>query len=462
MGKSNYDDIDQLFNRGLAHHEIEVGDKNAMWQRIIDQKRKKRYPFFLSGAILLVLTCGLGLRTIYGTTSLSQTPSEVQFNNQGHPKQADTPFKIISSTFSRSNVSAEEMIDKKIEETTSDSFAEDTVQSKLRNPKSSTISNSKPSLNLVNINLENNNNEDKEINETILKENEIALQNRNIVTQFEKANLLPVERLNVPTLALKPVLRDKNPLNDCVVGNDGKVFIDIYSSIMLPMDQTSLANDAIDRQAYLDLWNTRYTTLPAIGGGIKVGYEMPIGVTLSGGIEYQKFESQYKTIQQVTERTTIYDPEAYFYYDDNNQVVFVGDSVTAVTTYDRTLSFANTTSMLNVPIDFSYRLLQKGGLAVSVFAGANFNLSLTYKGHYLRSDGSLVAIDDSNEQTYVTTKLGLGLMGGVRLGYLVNEHIEAYVSPTFKYNRSSYWQADQAIQQSRHFIGTMVGLRYHF
>jgi len=192
------------------------------------------------------------------------------------------------------------------------------------------------------------------------------------------------------------------------------------------------------------------------------GYEFGSGLSIAGGAEYQRLESQYETIQTITERVTVYDPEAFFFFDDQGQIVYVGDSVTAISTYDRTLSVSNSTTMIHIPVELSYPLLSKGNWKIKGIAGAVMNLSLQYRGRYVRPDLSVIEINAANASSYISTNIGLSVEGGVHLGYKIGEEWELYLSPRFRYNQQSYILTTEVVNQSRHFVNLRSGLQYRF
>ena len=241
----------------------------------------------------------------------------------------------------------------------------------------------------------------------------------------------------------------------------GHLFLDVYSSFGLPIDNVSLQSGSEDEQDYLALWNDRYQSLSSISGGVMIGYSMNNGLEISAGGEYQLIESQYRTTQRVTEIIRVYDPMAYFFTDDDGNTVWVADSVSAVSVYDRTTSIANRSTLLSVPFQLSYPIYQKGVWQVRAVGGGAFNFSLEHRGQHLRSNQQLVQLDDNNRNNFISPRIGVSIEAGLQFGTFVGERLELYASPRYRYNRQSYLVSTEAISVARDFIGLRVGAKYH-
>lgn len=245
-------------------------------------------------------------------------------------------------------------------------------------------------------------------------------------------------------------------------GVEGNLFVDGYVSGGLPIDHVSLQSSTQDQVDYLDLWNERVQSLSSFSGGLMIGYQFGSGLEISSGAEYQRIEAQYQTTQRVTEIIQVYDPMAFFFIDDAGNTVWVADSVSAVSVYDRTTSIANRSSLLSVPFQLSYPLLQKGPWQLRAVGGGSFNFSIEHKGVFLREDQQVVPLDDTSVTTFMAPRIGLSIEAGLQLSTLFGERMELYLSPRYRYNRQSYLVRSEALSVSRDFIGIRVGAKYHF
>ena len=153
---------------------------------------------------------------------------------------------------------------------------------------------------------------------------------------------------------------------------------------------------------------------------------------------------------------------AFFFFDQNNEIVWVGDSVTSVTTFDRTISHANTTELVNLPIHLSYRFAQVGPFNIKATVGGILNLSVQYRGRFLQPDMTLQIVDESNQDQFVATSLGIGFEGDIDASYYLGGNWELYLSPRYRFNQSSYFSNNQSIRTSRDYIGLRTGVRYLF
>ena len=244
-------------------------------------------------------------------------------------------------------------------------------------------------------------------------------------------------------------------------GIKGNLFVESYVFGGVPIDHVSLEENALEQTDYLNLWEDRFESLSTFSGGLMVGYQLGSGLEISGGAEYQRIEAQYETVQRVTEIIQVFDPMAFFFIDDDGNTVWVADSVSAVSVYDRTTSISNRSSLLNIPFQLSYPIYQKGPWQLRAVGGGSFNFSIEHKGVFLRDNQQLVQLDDTSAATFMASKIGLCIEGWLQLSTFLTERMEFYVSPRYRYSRQSYLAQSEILSVSRDLVGLRVGAKYH-
>lgn len=472
MEKSNHHHIDQLFKKQLEQHSASVVDSNVLWDQIQNKKDRRKSIFYLLGIGMLIVLFSLSelKYNSHITDQFQANASSSSMTQNGLLLPLSQDKQTSTSILSEAIDSEIETFEKNISKTATYAIASGT-ESGPSNISSSAaggggIDKEKLLHQLVEL-------ADKYNSETLLLEEEVEnissqddLTKRSLdinsakLTSPLKSIPNDFAQLEVPKVQIPLLKRDRNPLNDCVIDGANRLFFDLYTSGTFSLDQMSL-NQGSDRSDYLALWDERYQTLPGINFGAQIGYKINNKAAIKGGIEYQTFQTQYTEVKTITERTTIIDPMAFFYYDANNEIVWVADTVLAISIYDQTNKFANTISQLNLPVSLEYKLLDRKPFSITAEAGMNLNFRLNYKGVFLDNDGSLTDISNTNE-TYLAPSLGLGVEGGLRFGYFLSDHWEAAITPSFSSNQSSYWSATRLINQSRSFVRLKGGVRYHF
>ncbi len=489
MKKPLSNDIDHMFRQHFHGHEVPVSNKDQLWYRIQPDKKNKFLPWILTLGILLASG------VTYSIWNEQQNKNNDLYTDITLKTQLSNPTQINDIRISK--------IENILDSASPDLATHNSnTLTGYRNNSALTIQ-SNPELSQVVNNQQNtapqtpsilNDKSTQHTHESKTRKNVKFLQSNN--AEEPRTNNQPISNISekhapAPAFApthypilqkkssslpdlyqrinrLKPVMQLPKLKNGnigilaCDAVTKGRFYLDLYSLAALPLDNNSLNPGNTDQIEYLNTWNERYESLPAISIGGALGYKLPSGIDIALGIEYQRLESQYKTKQTITERITIYDPNAYFFYDDNDNVVWVGDSVTAISTYDRTVAIGNITTLLNVPVQISYSLYQKGPWRLKANAAAIFNISMRFRGRYLRPDFSLITIDAANSPTYTNTTIGVSIEGGLHLGYWVKDRWELYASPRYRFNQQSYWNNREVLNQRRHFIGVRLGVQYHF
>ncbi len=501
MRKSDHD-IDNLFSSHFEEFEVSVSDKESLWRKINPDRSSRRFLFFMFFGVVLT-SCLM----------IAWTVDEIEYNKGAAGGGSDeSTVKTLyidkeQDSQGQSNEELTERIEAILEKADNEIDLKKVEKNRAKNFPISSEPNAVQKANQRNSDsrgkeLQGNGRESRGLTKGAIAgldkhqakdgevEGEMTGQHSSdespIVTlaQQEADNLVEVESepflrkqdlylSELSTHSIKDLdgqrtLLDELSKNKLVcsttgraVAGSGHFFVDVYGNLSLPIDHVSLQSGSEDQLDYLSLWNDRYQSLSSFAGGLMVGYSMNNGLEISAGGEYQRIESQYQTTQRVTEIIRVYDPMAYFFTDDDGNTVWVADSVSAVSVYDRTTSVANRSSLISVPFQLSYPVFQKGTWQIRAVGGGAFNFSLDHKGQHLRSNQQLVQLDDDNVGNFIAPRIGLSIEAGLQIGTFVGDRVELYASPRYRYNRQSYLVGSEALSVARDFVGIRVGAKYH-
>ncbi len=487
-------DIDQLFQNHFDKHEVEVRDPESLWKKISTPQKKRR------GGIIIFLIIGGAflLNALISTNEVYHNEKEnlqealsssVEINDQQETRdsktdtlsaqltirnteqtsQGTTEINAAKKTVNISDVNEAAIIDMASNKShlikeNQEPFKSVRLQPSDLRERSRTYFEQTTQVTLAanqnfqkttdHLVLPNIRPQDKSLSDAILISRSLS---KNQLQQLTTLPLTPLERQISPP-AFKNGRMEKCEI-DKVRFNP---FVEAYGTIAVPREVISLAPFAADQTQYLADFNEGFNPVSSLSGGFAIGNYWTNGIGASIGLEYQRIESQYQSKQTITETSTIFDPMAFFFFDQNNEIVWVGDSVTSVTTFDRTIAHAVTTELINLPVQVSYQVMQKDRWNIEAVATGVFNLSLTYRGRFLTSDGTLQVVTASNQDQYIRPRIGVALEGGINLNYGLGPNWELYISPRYRFNSSSYLVSQSALQLSRDFFGVRTGLRYLF
>jgi len=486
MKRSNNSDIDRLFQSHFDMHEVPVEDKNALWRSIHPKRSRRILPFFIFLGLISAICVSFivnqkNIKTpTLNESSIANNEIESEFAAI-HSKQAKAVTGIKDKiTDTPESLSQLETIEKELrDEEVNNQLKVNLLEDNQKKSSQDSGISSKETTDNQNIDeiaskhydLPNPTVESKSFLESNSTEDLLhSLPVKSYVTN-EAIIINPIYKGSISNLPIAKsemdisssfLKKDKNPLDDCIAGVGGHFYVDVYSLVGAPLEEVKLKSGFEDQTTYLSNWDEKYSTFPSVSVGTMIGYEFTSGLDIAVGAEYQKMESQYENTQTIIESITIYDPMAYFFYDDNNEVVWVGDSVTATSTYDRTVAVANSHNLAHIPLQVSYPLYRKGNWNLKANVAAALNLSFQYRGEFLRDDNSIVPVGAANHSTYFSPNVGLSFELGGHLGYRISPNWEAYLSPRFRYNQQSYLSDSQVISLSRNFANLRIGMQYHF
>ena len=269
--------------------------------------------------------------------------------------------------------------------------------------------------------------------------------------------------ISTSNLLQKELQKRDGDLNCPMVGGKrrapikGHGFIDVYGEGNFNMTTVEAQNT--DTDAYQNSWNDTDTPLGSYELGVMLGYEFDNGLYAGLGLEYQKTVEKLEYQQTVIQRVTVWSEEAYFYIDENGDQVFVADSVTTQSIYERSVRSGKEHTILNLPLMLGYKL-KGNNWNIGVFGGANINLSHKFEGKIINESNAFVTLDEDNYETVYKRKLGASFFGGLHLGRNIGNSMELYLNPTVRIYPNSWMQDDFSLSAKYNLAGLRLGLRY--
>ena len=470
MNKSD-SDIDRLYRTYFDEHESPVADREKLWQRIARRKNsRKLIPIFL---LIAIVSYGA-----YYVSMDSPTEASASFDQESEERGVNT-IALLQDESSETELSAinndnpepQIAIISPIEK--NQRSQEATIE--LTNLKTRALHNSSieaditTSAELSSISPKTDTQDNRDIIAAAPSNYDSKELIPNAISPLSSEHIIAIPTHHLSALANDAGIREMtlaaNKLEPCQINKTGfnfNPFININAQLGLPLEQLSLTSLGADQTQLLNEWQEGFSPVSTLGASVEVGNTFSNGLSISTGLEYQRTESQYQAIQTITETTMIFDPMAFFFFDENDEIVWVGDTVTAITTFDRTVAHANVTELINIPVHVTYPLVQKGPFKISATAGAIINLSVKYEGRFLDNELTLQVLDDSNQSTYITPRIGIGIEGGLNASYNLTSGWELYLSSRYRYNRSSFFTDASFVSLSRDQIGLQSGLIYRF
>jgi len=450
--------IDDMFQQHFVETAIPMENQEKLWQRIASKKDDRNRGFFWLGMLGLAF-CVMAEFTI------------INFNKTSNTNLHSNNISAIQKYTPQNNLNEELIIAGKTEEEEEAQTNNKTISTKhsLKTTNRNSVTPLSRSQSKPNENLEIVKEENSALSKVKLEEHQesriadlVVLANDNSF-QSDSYGIIDASRINRLYKESAPLkLNQSDSWSKCEVKTPGHFFVDAYGQGGLPMDNVDFAQAGNDQTAYRDLWNERFDPKASWHGGVQIGYEFQNGLRVSAGAEYQELVTEYSDNQRITETIRVWDPQAFFTVDMNGDRVWQGDTVTAINIYDRRFVRKNTHTLFHIPLQVSYDIYKKPGFHIAVDVAAALNLSKTYEGQYIRSDQTLIMIDENNQDNYISNDIGVSLSAGLHFGKYLNDNWEVYASPRFRYNPNSYLLDTETLKVTRSLIGLRGGVRYHF
>lgn len=488
MKKSDHD-IDNLFKTHFDDLEVPVTNKDALWRRISPDRNRRRFALFMFLAVVsaaaMFLSWTIDEKASHGNGAGGASDESIVSNRKTNIKEESTIKQLTErSEKSPEKADRKDKVESKNKAIENAKLNKKAVRFNTPNPSEliasngTSITSQYPVLSHEGpLGIDKHVETVEEFVPAVQGQDSTSIYPMSIHTKLIDKRITVgrtiLEMSPLPSRRIDHLNQQSDEsnylsskrLNCPIIGNSssakGNLFVDAYLFGGRPIDHVKIQNNTQEQTDYLDLWNNRFQSLSTFSGGLMLGYQFGNGIEVSTGAEYQRIESQYQTVQRVTETITVFDPMAFFFEDDAGNTVWVADSVSAVSIFDRTSSIANRSTLLSIPFQVSYPLLRKGLWQLRVVGGGSFNVSIEQRGVFLRDNQQVIQLDDANTSTFLAPHLGLSIEGGLQMSTLIGDRMEVYFSPRYRYNRQSYLAQSEALSVSRDFIGLRIGAKYH-
>lgn len=210
----------------------------------------------------------------------------------------------------------------------------------------------------------------------------------------------------------------------------------------------------------LDLLQLRKKTereLEAYQIGLGFTLQHRTGVNLSTGLNYTQINERFRLSKTEFMVDAVYGVKYLVINLEDDTVAIYGDvPLEKKTTYQKT--HYNKYRMVDVPVLIGYRHIGHK-FSVGVQAGVFVNLSLSTQGQILRSANETTSIDTAR---VFKSNVGWSYYFGLSAGYLINDNLEAYISPFMRHFPKDFTNDNYAIRQRYNLYGVNMGVRYAF
>jgi|GEM_PF-4447492 len=458
--------IDDMFQQHFAETTVPMSNQEELWQRIAKKKDDRGIGFWWSGLM------GLGLLILSGVLLYGFTKKD-EINISDNNIASVTNYQNSDNPENRSEIVTpilEEKTERKVEEKNIDKAIGELKKEEKSNQ---IIIPTEKKVNFSNKVIETEVGSNNVIAQEIIPiQNVEAIESNSASAKIEETSIANTKSAtNLGSFGFRDLNSDglkdfKVPYDEswdqCEVKEQGHFFADVYGQGGLPMDEIGFSQEGSDQFAVRDLWDMRFTPKASWHAGAQVGYEWPSSFRLSAGAEYQEIVTEYADNQRVTEVIRVWDPQAFFEIDMNGDRVWVGDTVTAINVYDRRFVRKNKHTLLHIPVQVGYDIYKRPGFHIGLDVSAALNISKSYEGQFIRSDQTLIIVDDANQDNYMSKDIGISFSAGLHFGKYLNEDWEVYASPRFRYNPNSYLLDTETLKVTRNFMGIRLGVRRHF
>lgn len=468
--------------------QYDSGIPMQVWERIREKEKadKKGFFFFrrylLTGIALVALT-GIGFLTWNSNAKNAEpktaTLSQVNTNNS---KENITPT-AVSENQEQAQRKNESTTDSKAvvenEENKTDDINAVTHEVKKNNkgnkfftadrtlkPNTSVVSNSENRKTNAGINKK----------ETIIVVNEKLIPNTSTGNELETGNSIQTTgskeyALNFTDLAVYRFSLKKFQIGNVPQQNNrpgcptingprrNDLYIEVYGSPDYTM--RSFSNPA-NLNGYIAQRRTSEDNRNGFSAGVRIAKNIGEKTLIKAGVNYSQINERLRIInanekqitQIITIRTVIRAPGDTLFIRDTTY--FEQNGTRYRTTYNRY-------RFIDLPIIFSYEFGNPEILAFAVNAGPVFNITSFYRGEVLDTTLMPVKISTAkgNGANNWRSNIGIGIFASFAVYKRVNERLQIFAEPYFRYNFKPVTQNANIVNQRYSTSGMQLGIRYN-
>ncbi len=293
--------------------------------------------------------------------------------------------------------------------------------------------------------------------DTPVQENKLSMSHTDDNIDILDIEKLSINELNIPLKDFKdpvgcPTFSQRAPLN---------LFAEVHYSPLLASKFLASNSPEIGEE-YINLRRNSERALYSWSAGANIGWISNLNVGLKAGVHYEV----------INERFSYQDPEAIrnqtvitidTIFNQDGSLTINSDTSVIQVIGTETLQIHNYHRSVEIPLHFLY-YLDMDALDFEISGGPNLNINYSNRGKI---------VDPSNDDRWFTNgqnenynvfrdRLGLSLSLTVSALYNVNEKVQVYARPNFKYNLTSMARDNSPFKQRYLTSGLAVGARYYF
>lgn len=237
------------------------------------------------------------------------------------------------------------------------------------------------------------------------------------------------------------------------------LYIEVYGSpdyTLRSFSNTSAFN------GYVAQRKTTEDNRNGFSAGIRIAKNINEKMLLKAGFNYSQINERLRVINEnekqltqiITIRTIIRAP---------GDTLFIRDTTYFEQTGTRYRTFYNRYRFVDLPIMFSYEFGNPDLLSFAISAGPVINITSFYKGSILDTGYNPVQITTAkgNAANNWRHNIGIGFMGSVAVYKRMNERLQIFAEPYFRYNFKPVTQNSNVVNQRYFISGMQLGLRYN-
>jgi hypothetical protein len=280
-------------------------------------------------------------------------------------------------------------------------------------------------------------------------------------TLGELVRLAPYNLYNLNNLQQLPPLNLRNIFGlgyDCpsAAGNQRKNwFLEIYASPDYSIKYLSgkgLNSTYLQKKDSTERMRLGYTAGARISTTVGDHFMLKTGLQYSQINEHfsQRIENETQTITVIISRTITRPQQGDTTFKDTTSLTQVGYVIK---------SSRNHYNNIEIPVSLGYEFGQeKDPWKLAVNGGAIFDITSFYSGETLDTAFNIVSVSAKNNTDFYKKEVGVSLFGSLSLIHNINNHLDVFAEPYFKYSLSNL-SSTIGYSQKFNTFGLMLGIR---
>lgn len=273
--------------------------------------------------------------------------------------------------------------------------------------------------------------------------------------RLHSGNLYALNNQQIPPFNLRSILGLGNDCPSAYGNQQRDWFLEIYGSpdySFKTIASNGLSSLYLQKKDSTEHQRIGYTIGARISKNIGDHFMLKTGLQYSQINEYfsQRKENETKTVTVIVSRTVVR-PQGDTTFKDTTSVTQIGYAVK---------SSRNHYSNIEIPVSLGYEFGHDNDLwKLAVNGGAIFNITSFYTGETIDTALNVVSINDSkSSSSFYKKELGLSLFGSVSLIRNINNKLDVFAEPYFRYSLSNL-KSNIGYSQRYNTFGVMLGVR---